>query len=78
MPSLVVDCAPMLRVLGWALTRMRDIYRCHYSAVEKNTEERLCVAEQIKKSGIQADRILCLCKILAYSPFWESQTVHHP
>ena len=25
MPSLVVDRGPMLRVLGWALTRMRDI-----------------------------------------------------
>ena len=24
MPSLVVDRGPMLRVLGWALTRMRD------------------------------------------------------
>ena len=25
MPSLVVDRGPMLRVLGWALTRMHDI-----------------------------------------------------
>ena len=25
MPSLVVDRGPMLQVLGWALTRMRDI-----------------------------------------------------
>ena len=25
MPSPVVDSGPMLRVLGWALTRMRDI-----------------------------------------------------
>ena len=25
MPRLVVDRGPMLRVLGWALTRMRDI-----------------------------------------------------
>ena len=25
MPSLVVDRGPMLRVLSWALTRMRDI-----------------------------------------------------
>ena len=25
MPSLVGDCGPVLRVLGWALTRMRDI-----------------------------------------------------
>ena len=24
MPSLVVDRGPMLRVLGWALTRMRN------------------------------------------------------
>ena len=24
-PSLIVDRGPMLRVLGWALTRMRDI-----------------------------------------------------
>ena len=25
MPSLVVDRGPMVRVLGWALTRVRDI-----------------------------------------------------
>ena len=25
MPSLIVDRGPILRVLGWALTRMRDI-----------------------------------------------------
>ena len=44
MPSLVVDRGPMLRVLGWALTRMRDNC-CYYSAVEKNAEERLCVEQ---------------------------------
>ena len=26
MPSLVVDRGPVLRVLGWALTRMRNIF----------------------------------------------------
>ena len=26
---------------------------------------------QCQQPGIQANRILCLCKILAYSPFWE-------
>ena len=46
MPSLVVDHGPMLRVLGWALTtREYAIYRCHYSAVEKNAEEQLCVEQ---------------------------------
>ena len=33
---------------------------------------------KVNKPGIQADRILCHCEILAYSPFWESQTVHCP
>ena len=33
---------------------------------------------KVNKPGIQADRIFCLSKILAYSPFWESQTVHCP
>ena len=33
---------------------------------------------KVNKPGIQADRILCLCKSLAHSPFWESQTVHCP
>ena len=41
MPSLVVDRGPMLRVLGWALTRMCDIPL----SVEKNAEERLCVEQ---------------------------------
>ena len=43
-PSLVVDRGPMLRMLGWALTRMCD-NRCYYSAVEKNAGERLCVEQ---------------------------------
>ena len=30
------------------------------------------------KPGIQADRLLCLLKILAHSPFLESQTIHTP
>ena len=29
---------------------------------------------KVNKPGIQADGILCLCKILAYSPFLESQS----
>ena len=33
---------------------------------------------KINKPGIQAARILCLCKILVNSPFCESQTVHCP
>ena len=33
---------------------------------------------QGQQPGIQADNTLCLCKLLAYSPFWESQTVHYP
>ena len=35
----------------------------------------LCILK-VNKPGIRADKTLCLCKILAYSPFWESQTVH--
>ena len=27
---------------------------------------------KVQKPGIQADKTLCLCKILAKSPFWES------
>ena len=33
---------------------------------------------KVNKPGIQADRILCLCKVLAHSPFWESSTTHCP
>ena len=35
MPSLVVDRGPMLRVLGWALTRMRDIPLLECSRAER-------------------------------------------
>ena len=41
MPSLVVDRGPMLRVLGWALTRMRDIPLL----LGQNAEEQLCVEQ---------------------------------
>ena len=44
MPSLVGDRGPVLRVLGWALTRMRK-YRWLYDAVEKKAEECLCVEQ---------------------------------
>ena len=30
------------------------------------------------KPGVQADRLLCLCKRLAHIPFWESSTIHCP
>ena len=33
---------------------------------------------KVNKPGIQVDSLLCLVKILAHSPFWESQTVHGP
>ena len=33
---------------------------------------------KVNKPGIQADRLLRLVKILAHSPFLESQTVHAP
>ena len=41
MPSLVGDCGPVLRVLGWALT----IYHWYYNAVEEKAEECLCVEQ---------------------------------
>ena len=48
MPSLVVDRGPMLRVLGWALTRMREIpllLQCcreeHRGVVVRGTEPRV-------------------------------------
>ena len=40
-------------------------------------KKQICIFK-VNKPGIQADRILCLCKSLAYSPFLESQTVHCP
>ena len=40
MPSLVGDRGPVLRVPGWALTRM---YRWYYAGVDKKAEEWLCV-----------------------------------
>ena len=43
MPSLVGDCGPVLRVLGWALTRMRNISRrWYYVAIDKKAAEELC------------------------------------
>ena len=33
---------------------------------------------KVNKPGIQANGILCLLKILAHSPFWESEIVHCP
>ena len=53
MPSLVGDRGLVLRVLGWALTR---IYHWYYAAVEKKAEECLCV-EQSRElfSKIRAD-----------------------
>ena len=43
MPSLVGDRGPVLRVLGWALTRMRNISLVPYVAVEKKAERWLCI-----------------------------------
>ena len=45
--------------------------------------DRLKVAEnpvtfKVDKPGIQADRLLCLVKIVANSQFWESSSVHCP
>ena len=45
MPSLVGDRGPVLRVLGWALTRMRNIYCWYYAEVDKKAEEWLCVEQ---------------------------------
>ena len=36
------------------------------------------VTLKVDKPGIQADRFLCLAKLLARNQFWESQTVHCP
>ena len=44
MPSLVGDRGPVLRVLGWALTRMRNI-SLYYIAVDKKAERWLCVKQ---------------------------------
>ena len=44
MPSLVGDRGPVLRVLGWALTRI-TIYRWYYPAVDKKAAEELCVEQ---------------------------------
>ena len=35
MPSLVGDRGPVVRVLGWALTRIRNIYCWYNTAVDK-------------------------------------------
>ena len=48
-----------------------------------NVAKELKVAEnpvtfKVDKPGIQADRLLCLVKILAHGQFWESSTVHCP
>ena len=46
MPSLVGDHGPVLRVLGWALTRMRKyIVGSYNAAVYKKAEEGLCVEQ---------------------------------
>ena len=42
MPSLVGDRGPVLQVLGWALTRIRNI---SLVLVEKEVEECLCVEQ---------------------------------
>ena len=36
------------------------------------------VTLKVEKPGIQADRFLCLAKLLVHNQFWESQTVHCP
>ena len=36
------------------------------------------VTFKVNKPGIQADRLLCLVKILVHRQFWESSTVHCP
>ena len=36
------------------------------------------VTFKVDKPGIQADRLLCLVKIVANSQFWESSSVHCP
>ena len=43
MPSLVGDRGPVLRVLGWALTRIRNL-SC-YTLVPKGAERWLCVEQ---------------------------------
>ena len=45
MPSLVGDSGPMLRVLGWALTRMRNIPLVLRHSIEKKAKECLCVEQ---------------------------------
>ena len=45
MPSLVGDRGLVLCVLGWALTRMRNISFVYYVAVDKKAEEELCVEQ---------------------------------
>ena len=48
--------------------------------------EGICVCQggtlpcifKVDKPAIQVHRILCLCKLLVHSPFWESSTVHCP
>ena len=44
MPSVVGDRGPVLWVLGWALTRMRNISLV-LIAVDKKAEEELCVEQ---------------------------------
>ena len=46
-PSLVGDHGPVLRVLGWALTRMFNLslVDIYYGVVEKKAEECLCVEQ---------------------------------
>ena len=44
MPSLVGDRGQVLRVLGWALTRIRN-YRLCYSLTDKGAERWLCVEQ---------------------------------
>ena len=51
MPSLVCDRGPVLRVLGWALTRMRNLSLVYYDAEEKEAEECLCVEQWRSHAG---------------------------
>ena len=36
------------------------------------------VTFKVDKPGIQADKLLCLVKLLVHRQFWESSTVHCP
>ena len=42
-PSLVGDRGPVLRVLGWALTRMRNLSLVYYAGVENKAEHAVVV-----------------------------------